>query len=292
MKNLMKIYFLFAAALGAASCSVYSPLLLRASYDNLASEVAEDIKKSAGFSKTQEAAIDDYANQLLAWHRKNKLPDYAKMFADLAEKLEQGGNISYELVKHFSDEITSFPHLDEAGDISFKVADIAASLSNAQVEQVIKSIEEEFDESKEELLDTSFASASKDIVEGAESLASMMAVKLTKAQLAQIKHAIQARHDLREQEMAAEKVWNDKLLALFERRHEKKFAADFVKHWNNTSQLLTGLAYERKLENADLRASIIRDLLVSLDGKQKRMLVERLTSISAELISMSTDEEV
>ena len=171
------------------------------------------------------------------------------------------------------------------------MADIAASLSDVQVEQVTRFIEDEFDKSKEELLSQTFTSASKDLVEGAEYLANMMGVKLSKDQLAQIKHAIRARHDLREQEIAAEKAWNDKLLALLEQRHEKKFAEDFVKHWNNTSQLLTGLAYERKLENADLRASIIRDLLVSLDGKQKRMLVERLTSISAELISMSTDEE-
>lgn len=290
MKYLIKIYLLFATALLITSCSVYSPSLLRASYDNLAAEVAEDIKKSAVFSRSQETEIDDYANQLLVWHRKNKLPDYAQTFADLAKKIEQGESISYELVKQFSDEIAAFPHLDEAGDTSFKMAEIAASLSDFQVEQVAKFIEEEFDESKDKSLSQSFTSASKDIVEGAESLANMMAVKLTKAQLTQIKHAIQARHDLREQEIAAEKVWNDKLLALLEQRHGEKFAADFVEHWNNTSQLLTGAAYERKLQNADLRASIIRDLLVSLDGKQKRMLAERLASISAELNSMSTDQ--
>jgi|GEM_PF-6120944 len=288
MKNLMKIYLLFAAALCITSCSVYSPSLLRASYDSLAAEVAEDIKKSAEFTKTQEAAIEDYANQLLAWHRNNKLPDYAKILSELAEKIKQGDSVPYELVKQFSDEMAGFPHLDEAGDISFKVAKIVSSLSDAQVKQVTEFIEEEFDESKVELLDTSFASVSKDIVDGAESLASMLAVKLTKAQLAQIRHAIQARHDLRDQEIAAEKVWNDKFLALFEQRHEKKFAADFVELWNNTSQLLTGVAYERKLENADLRASIIRDLLISLDDEQKRMLSERLISISAELSSMST----
>jgi len=291
MKSLRIFFGLFIVAFIVSACSVYSPSMLRASYNNLPVEIAGYIKSTAEFTKPQEAAIDDYANELIVWHRREKLPGYAERFVDLASLIERGVTVPFEKLQEFTGELVAFPHFNEAGEITLKLATIATTLTDDQVAQIRKFADEENDDYRDEILNQSFTAVTDDIVEGVKTLAGLLGVRLNKSQLTNIRNAVALRYDLRQQEVLAEQAWNDELMDLMGRRHDKGFQAEFTRLWNTSDQLLTGVALEQKQQNEELMASVLRDILLSLDEKQKQKLVERLASIGEEMRAMSAESE-
>lgn len=266
------------------ACS-YSPDALRSSYSEMATSVSDDLKESVDFGTEQNAKIDDYASQLMQWHRRNKLPEYSQHLSKLAT-LISNDSVTTSSLKPVIDMLDGAPHFEQSGYISQTLAEVAQTVTSSQVNQIAASMKNEHQQAA---LEINRVSHVKEASKGVRQLFILLGVKLAAAQ----QHIINAEapkfHDLRQQELEMEIKDDNELLSLLRNPQDPQFVPRFVQSWNKPDSQLAGQALQLEQANKRRAVNLLTKLILSMDFQQKTVLSEKLFSISQTLALMASE---
>ncbi len=257
------------------ACS-YSPTLLKESYNDLASELADELKEPLKPTAQQSAMIDDYTAQLLQWHRRNKLPEYSRNLARLAEMVKQD-NIPLAPLQYVLDKMDDIPHFEQATHLTYKMLAVAESLSRTQISQLEQSLNREY---QQKLLESSNEAFADETYENIRMMFRFIGINLNPDQLKQVKEKTNNFHDIRPYELQAEKLWNQRIISLLREKNSAHFSSRFSQFWNVQDTKLTGKAIQLEQQNKQRMALLIRELIMTFGAEQKESLSRQLTSMS------------
>lgn len=282
MKNTIKNILLGVFIVSLTACS-YSPNSLKEIYSHLGSDLSDDIKESINLNPKQEAQIDHYADELMKWHRHNKLPEYAQKLSQLASYVERG-NLPLPVLDATLKQMSDFPHFEQATHLTPYLAAAAHSLSDAQIKQLEKSLNDEFQKSKYEIKTTSLE---KMVYENTQHTFRFLGSPLTSEQSKIVKEEAKKFHDLRWLELQNEKKWNQQLIAILRESDSQQFTQQFVQLWNHPTIKLKGKALQKERENQLRLAELIKTLVMKLSPEKRGKLVAQLMSIRNTLSEMA-----
>lgn len=282
--TLIKRSCLLIAFFYLTACS-YSPDALRNTYSEMAASISDDLTESVDFNAEQTTKIDEYAKQLMQWHRQNKLPSYSQDLSKLAS-LISNDTVTESSLKPIIDLVDNAPHFEQSGYISQKLAEVARSLTTLQVNQIEATINNEHQQAA---LEIQRIHHSKEIRKGLQHLFRFLGVYLGAEQQQIITAESSKFHDLRQQELEAEIVNDNKLLALLRNPEDAQFVPRFVQQWNSQGSQLTGQAQQLELSNKRKAAILLSKLINSMDSQQKSVLSQKLFSVSQTLALMANE---
>jgi hypothetical protein len=281
MFNPIKNILLFLFIINLTACS-YSPDSLKELYAEIAPEFADEIKKGINTTPQQSAMIDDYTKQLMQWHRRNKLPEYSRLFANLASLVEQD-NIPVTQLNTVLNQLDAMPHFEQATHLTHKMIAVAESLSSQQISKIEHITNNEY---RQDVLESKQESYSQETVDDIKIMFSFLGINLNAHQRQSIKIKVKKLHDIRPYELQAEKRWNKQFISTLRQSNNPNFAARFKQSWDIKEQLLTGKAYQLEQQNNLLMTNLIKELISSFTPEEKNKLSRQLMSISHTLGEM------
>lgn len=273
--KIIKASLLFLLFINLAACS-YSPTSLKETYNDLASELSEELKEPFNMSAQQSAMVDNYTKELIHWHRRNKLPEYSQTFSRLALLVKQD-DISLPLLQNILLEIDEIPHFEQASHLSYQMLAVAKSLIKTQISQLELSFNNAYQQESLAIRNKNFTSEVNDDI---KTLFRFIGIHLGADQLKIVKQETKNFHDIRKFELEAEKHWNQQLITLLRQKNTPYFDSLFNKLWNAQDPKLTGKANQLKQQNMVLMAKLMKKLIMSFTADQKENLSKQLTSIS------------
>jgi hypothetical protein len=276
MFHSLKNFLLFLFIISLTACS-YSPSSLKESYAEMASELSDEIKASMSPTRQQGAMIDDYTKQLMQWHRRNKLPEYSRHFAKLADLVKQQDKMPIAQLKSVLEKIDAMPHFAEATHLTHKMIAVAEGLTAQQIVQIEKTINNEYQQA---VLVSKSKTYPQEVTDDTKILFRFLNISLSANQLQLIKTKSNKLHDIRPYELQAEKQWNKQLISVLRQSNNPNFIARFKQVWNKDQVVLTAKARQLEQQNNLLMAGLIKALITRFTPEQKDSLSRLLLSIS------------
>ena len=281
MFNSIKNFLLFLFVISLTACS-YSPDSLKELYAEAGPEFADEIKKGITTTPQQDAMINDYTKQLMHWHRRNKLPEYSRLFANLASLVEQD-NIPVAQLNTALKQLDAMPHFEQATHLTYKMVSVAESLSSQQISKVEQIINNEY---QQDVLASKQKAYSEEIVNDIKIMFSFLGINLNADQRQSIKIKVKQLHDIRPYKLQAEKRWNKQFINILRQVNNPNFAARFKQSWNTKEPLLTDKGYQLEQQNNLLMANLLKALISDFTAEEKTKLSKQLMSISDTLGEM------
>jgi len=260
--------FLLLLLLG---CS-YSPLSLESFYNDLASDIADELKNTIDLTPAQRAEIDRYAKELILWHRHYKLPVYAQQLALLANDIRQGAITPARLLPVVT-LFDAIPHFDEARQLTYRITKVASSLNDKQVHQLQQVLNNEIQQDQLEIKQSPYATELRD---GIKFMFRFMGVHLNQQQQQLVSQEAAQFADTRPLELTMAKRWNKQFIQSLQQRKSPQFAARFAQLWDHKSSFNAPQTQRNKQRMAELLSQLIQ----RLTPDQREKLVSQLTSIS------------
>ena len=285
MFKLFQTGLLILFIIGSSGCS-YSPKSLKDNYNDLQTEVSNELKESINLSPRQAAQVDRYAKAVMLWHRHNKLPEYAYIFGQLSGLAKQD-NPSVTALQSYLDKMEGMPHLYQATHLTAMLAKVAQTFSDKQVLQLERYLN---NVSKEEILSIKTTSLQAEIRDGISTMFKLLGLKLSPEQMTILKQDISKLHDIRMAEHAADKQGYKRLIGLLKQRNQPRFTVRFTQVLKQMEMArLTGDAGVLQQENRRTNALLLKHLILSMNSEQKEQLSRQLLSISQTLSELANE---
>lgn len=278
-KILLALFFLNLTA-----CS-YSPSTLKKIYNDLGENISSELKDPIDLSPQQATKIDNYASEVMRWHRRNKLPEYAQTFARLASHVEQDKPSLQGLQQAFK-KLDGSPHFEQAKHLTPILTVVARSLNEKQISQLEQSFSDEYQEMKYEI---KTQKQSTEIYNGIDQTFKVLGLSLSLEQKAIVKSESRKFHDLRWIELQYDKKWMDQIIALLRRSDKSQFSQQFAQLWQTKTVQFKGDALQKKQQNTLRQVKLFKSLLMKLDIENKNRLVSQLMSISYTFSEMANE---
>ena len=276
MLSLVKKSILALLLLNIIGCS-YSPASLKSIYNDLPEMVSSEFLDAASFTPEQSVQINAYAKALIKWHRQRKLPEYAQTFSNMSNAVLQE-KIPVSPVQGFLNKMDGMPHFYQATHLTHKLATVARSLSDSQISQLEKSLENNRLEEFYEVKNTPLA---KDLRETINHVLGFLDVKLNSQQIAIISRESKKLHDLRFMELDYGKKWNKELIDLLKKsRNTPQYFVRFAQLWDKQDSVLTGKSLSLEKQNNRIFSELIQKLVNSMSLSQRQQLSRQLLSMS------------
>lgn len=138
----IKTFFILLLAFSIMSCS-----LVKTAYNNAPALVAWRLDDYFDFNEAQKAKLKPALNELHAWHRKNELPRYVSLLNEIHDDLNH--DMSAATACQHIESIKSHVQTLQT-QITPIIVDVAASLSDKQLQHLQKRLEKRNREWKEE----------------------------------------------------------------------------------------------------------------------------------------------
>jgi len=280
-QQLTKTLLFCFAVITISACS-YSPKMLKDSYNNLGKEYAKELKQLSDITPEQSAGLDTFADDLMIWHRKNRLPVYANLVKKLSLKIEspQGPSKAdfYTLMKL----IKAYPNFYESHSANLKMATLATTLSDKQFAQISERINEETRDFTEHFQQITWEKRKRNGVKSLSNILSYLNVNLTNTQLDIARKHSNYYRDLKNIYIESNEKWNNTLIELLSKRHEQGFVKKFTAHMQNDNlhKRLSQTAPVETKHNDQISANMYKELFASLTKQQKVILASQLKSIN------------
>ncbi len=283
-QNTKKILLFLAVLLNVVACS-YSPSALKEMYRELPEEFSSDLKESVNLNAKQSERIDEYVMALGAWHRQHKLPTYSQDFAQFANLIRRG-DIQTASLLQLLDKFDGMPHFEEATHLTSQLALLARTLSDAQISQLEKSLNDElmveFNESKKKVY-------ADEVVEELGEVFSLIGLSFSSTQKTSLRADASKLHDLRDDELVAEKHNIKQFIAVLRSANTPEFFAQFSRVWSQQDVVLTGKAGALDKQNDQVFASMMKNLILGFSPERREQFADKLNSISQTLSEMANE---
>ena len=270
--------------LSLTACS-YSPNAIKDVYNDLGSEISSDLKGSIDLSSDQAKKVDNYANELMKWHRREKLPEHAQTFARLASYIQENDSSVPEL-QVILKKINVMPHFDQATHLTPILTDVAQTLNKSQVTQLAKTMNDNYQKERYEIKTEKHATI---VSEEISQLFRFFGIPLNSEQRKILKAESKKFHDLRGLELQSDKKNKDRLIALLKRSDIPQFRSQFSQLWNSKTENLKGRALQQQQQNDRREASLLKTLVMKFNADKRNKLVSQLTSISHTFSEMANE---
>ncbi|MCK5813191.1 MAG: hypothetical protein KAH03_02990 [Cocleimonas sp.] len=278
IKSSLLLLFIF----NVTACS-YSPTALKITYSSFAEEVAEELKEPIDLSSSQSTMIDDYANELLQWHRQNKLPEYAKSFAQFAMIVQQD-TISLPQLKTILKQLDGMPHFDQANHLTEKMLIVAKTLTTEQIKQLEQSLNNSH---QQDVLATNNKNFTTEVTSNVKGMFRFIGIQLNDSQLAMVKKEAKNIHNTHPYQIQATKQWNQQFVNLLKQPHRPDFDTHFKRLWATKDHNLKGKGDQLEQQNTAIMAVLIRKLIMRFEDNQRNHLSKQLSSISTTFNEMA-----
>jgi len=281
INNLSKLFVLIVF-FSLSACS-YSPQMLKEAYSELGSDFGNEIKQTIDLSATQNAKVDHYISELMKWHRQNKLPEYSQLLSHVASSIQQP-KPSVVVFQKALMTMQDVPHFDQARHLTPMMADIANSLSRAQISQLEKSLKNEYEKEKYEIKAKKLP---RDITQGYAQLFSFLETPLNAKQKKILKDESVKFYDLRWYELQYYESWYKRFVSLLKKPKSPQFRTQFAKLWNTRETRYTGAVLQKHQQNIKRQATLLTTLIASFDQEKKNKLASKLQSMSNTLSELA-----
>lgn len=282
MIRMIKVILMGLFFLSLTACS-YSPNALKEAYAGMATDLSDELKELVDLTPTQATKVDHYTDELLKWHRKNKLPEYSQTFLVLASYVQQGDISTQELQKTLGKlEATSL--LSQAKHLAPLLIDLVRSLSDSQISQLEKSLKNDYQKNQHEMKTENMAN---DMNEDIKHLFGFMRVSLNAEQKKILKAESKKFYNLHWVELQHEKQWNKRFIALLKRSNSPQFNQQFTQLWDSQSVKYEGKALQQKRLNEQRQAKLFKTLIMKFSAEKRNRLASQLISISSTLSEMA-----
>ncbi|MGH1484643.1 MAG: DUF6279 family lipoprotein [Cellvibrionaceae bacterium] len=277
MKTL-KSFLLLCITITIFSCG-HSENYIKKMYLELDREIATDYKKYAEFSFEQEEKIDIIAQDMLLWHRKEKLPEIRQLFTAIREELSSTGSLNTSLLNESINTLNNPFTFTASDDISMAFAQFAFTVSDAQIIQIIEAVKYEEKEATTLLENSSIAQQTTQIKKRIRSIFKSLGVRLSKEILNDIDATLSQRVDITPQQIIANTDWNNHFVEILEQRDnvtQKQFTERFVKHWEKSDKIYKNADLATWLTNQQIVVQSLEKIIETLDSDEKATLHKRL----------------
>lgn len=140
--HIIKYFLILPLAVSIISCS-----LVKTAYNNAPALVAWRLDDYFDFNEAQKAKLKPALHELHAWHRKNELPRYVSLLNEIHDDLNH--DVSADTACQRIESIKSHVHTLQT-QITPIIVDVAATLSDKQLQHLQKRLEKRNREWKEE----------------------------------------------------------------------------------------------------------------------------------------------
>ena len=281
IRNLVISFFI----LSLSACS-YSPSLVKEMYNNLATDMFDEIKESVSLNSAQSTSVDALSKEFVQWHRRNKLPEYSQDFSKLAMQI-QTGRASEKSWQRFFRKMDGMPHFEEANHLLKKMPRIARSLSDKQILQLEQNfLKQNKEEAKEIRADKLSEAMNKEM----EEMFKFIGIKLSDKQMGIVSEGTNRVYDTRWQELEANKLENKSLIMILRQRNHPQFESRFIQLWRSQDQFLTKDARLKQKQNDRVMSQTVKALIDSFTPKQKSKFTSFLFSISQTFKEMANEK--
>jgi hypothetical protein len=183
-------------------------------------------------------------------------------------------------------DFEEIPQINQATHLNVKMETFVKSLDNGQISQLEQFFNDEYQSGALKMKNENFVA---DINDTIKALSHFMGVTLNAKQLKLISTRTKRFHDIRHNELHAEKVWNQQLIALLKQKNLPDFSARFSYLWKTQDANLKGNALQLQQKNMTLTASLVKDLITSFTPEQRNKISKQLLSISNTLSEMANE---
>lgn len=281
--RLTSVALLLGVLVVCSGCSV------KFAYNNVDRLVRWQVSDYFDLDVDQKAYLQAQVQELLAWHRVNHLPQYARYLETLAVQLSDGatqtqiaGVFAQFLVWGYEIEDRALP----------AAAHILASLSDEQVAALPARLEKSNIEFSEDELDASETQIQAEWADDFEDVMERFTGRLDRKQRAYIERRASAYVPERVLWAEYRRRWQADMLALLEqRRHTEGFAAEF-RALTKAREDYYGEEYTRISEqNIQLSREIAAHVLSNLSDKQSARFAESLQELAEDFEELAAQAE-
>ncbi|MFT5083424.1 MAG: hypothetical protein ACI9Y1_001467 [Lentisphaeria bacterium] len=232
--------------------------------------------------ETTRNAIDDFHS----WHQRTQLPLYANYIEGLIARLEND-NITAEFIHKETDQVQdmvdiSFNHLKPA------IAELLASLSEEQAEELLKNLKKNRDKFKKKYLDISKKKLFKKREDTFKDNASSFFGRFSKQQKQSIELWSKTLTPYEALTLVQQQTWADELASALTVRHNRTTLAGKLDKlmFYRTDEWSPKL--EKILDyNQQLTYTVIAQLVNTRSDKQRKKMTKKLRSYQSDFIELS-----
>ena len=261
---------LLLALAGLSACSTGT----RLAYQNLDTLLRLEIGSYVDLDSTQEALLDREFDQLWAWHRRDELPAYAQALRRTADLAEQT-TLDRPAVDAISDTIRAA--VERIAEQALPgLARLLASLDEAQVSELLKSQQKEWDEELETFEDETATETLQRLTEELEERIENWTGPLTpdqRAYLARRMAEADARSEFTDASLKAEAEQDQQALATL---LTTRLQAGFAARLRALAYPQDAVAQAERSTRRERSRSFYTTLASTLTPKQRAHLAKRL----------------
>lgn len=213
----MKFFRIFTVIALLSLCSGCS---IKIAYHFLDNILGWQLNSYIDLNSAQKQQADTVFKQFHLWHREDQLPIYAEYFGDVRDLLDLE-SVSAESLHKESDR------LQDMIDVSFQeilpgLVDVISTLSDEQVEDLLKNLAKESQDYKEKYVDISEAKRKKLNIKEIESYTDRFFGRYTDQQEALIEHWVETISPYESLMYAQKKLWETDVKTALALRHDKE----------------------------------------------------------------------
>ena len=268
----MKKLILLFGFLLLAGCST------KFTYNNLDWLIHWYVDDYVELSDRQENLFDEHFANWLNWHRSEELAKYVKHLKSLKADVENERLTAESISDHLW---KSREHWERLRDhVSPELAQLAAQLTDEQVESLFKELSEENDEIAEKLAEAEGKSedeVTESRVEDIEDGISDYVGRLSKQQKAIIRQYAPDFHGTRALWLAYRKDFQLAARKLIDKREiNPEFETEFVALLTHPDDFRSTDYQQLRLQNTQLYGRMLEQLFYTLSDKQKNKLINKI----------------
>lgn len=266
---------------------IFSACSLRMTYNYLDWILLWYVDDYVSLTAEQDELFDQATIELLDWHRYFELPRYKDFIISIRDA--QNSPMNRRQVLTFFDEISRLwetllkktaPHLIY----------LAQQLTDEQVEQIDKTLQDKHEELQEEYESRSMQKRLQFRRERAVELFDDWLGAVTDVQLRMIEEWSKKRHDTTSAWLAYRDKWRRHLIALLKARYETNFHRNMEEFLLNSRKLYTLVQTQVAAENRLHLAQLIAVISSALSTDQRTHLQQKLAGLATEINDLMEQE--
>ena len=236
-------------------------------------------------SSRQQQDFEKHLSQLLVWHRKTQLTDYAAWLGELNDDIEQGLTATNldaheQKLRVFLRQLTlrSIP----------EIAALLSSLSAKQVDELFTGIEERNNKFKSEYFDLDTKQRTQKRVERVQKQLNRWLRQLTPAQLKLLQNWSENYESDPKSTLKYRKYWQSQLRKALNNRQDKAvFSAQLEPLFVDPEALQEDSFRQRRQRNLARFKNLLLDILNTMSDSQKRYLQAKLDDIAKDFTRLA-----
>jgi hypothetical protein len=254
---------------GLVSACANNPAIFSLFYERMDDSIMRQFAEYADFNDQQRAWIEQVTSEWHAWHRRSELPRYAALLRAIQQRLGAPEPVSHADVEQWFVRLESLGRALRECNPLHQAAPFLKGLSDGQVAQIARHIDQQYEEDKAELVHRSGDQYHRRRYDAMRAWFARVAFKLDERQAQILRETIAAEHDLRADELEAGRRWSAELLRLLEHRSKPDFEPRVTAHLQALAAVSESVEPAKRRASRELWVNAIARLMSGQTAEQR-----------------------